>query len=259
MPTQAQTRGWIRWAWVLGFALGGFFDGILLHQILQWHHLLSAVPAVDSLRAQMLWDGYFHALMYVLAAAGLWGLWRTRTQPPAELRPGRLLAGGLLAGFGLWHLVDAVLSHALLGIHRIRPDSPAPLAWDLGWAVIFGLLPLLVGWAMQRARAAARPARQLPAAMLALVAVSTAILGGWSLREPPGQRFTTVVFAPGVSASDVLRTLAVTDARLVWSDRQMSVVVLDVAPQQRRRLFSRGAWLVSGAGLPAGCFSWTRT
>lgn len=24
---------------LLGFALGGFFDGILLHQVLQWHHL----------------------------------------------------------------------------------------------------------------------------------------------------------------------------------------------------------------------------
>ena len=28
---------------LLGFAMGGFFDGILLHQILQWHHLLSAI------------------------------------------------------------------------------------------------------------------------------------------------------------------------------------------------------------------------
>src|SRR5690606_18965301 len=35
---------WTRWGTVLGFALGGFFDGILLHQILQWHHLLSLVP-----------------------------------------------------------------------------------------------------------------------------------------------------------------------------------------------------------------------
>ena len=41
----------------LGFALGGFFDGILLHQILQWHHLLSLVPGVTELRMQVLWDG----------------------------------------------------------------------------------------------------------------------------------------------------------------------------------------------------------
>src|SRR5687768_8252330 len=39
---------WFRWGAVLGFALGGFFDGILLHQILQWHHLLSLVPGIDD-------------------------------------------------------------------------------------------------------------------------------------------------------------------------------------------------------------------
>lgn len=45
---------WIRYALLLGIALGGFFDGILLHQILQWHHLLNLVPGVDDLRAQVL-------------------------------------------------------------------------------------------------------------------------------------------------------------------------------------------------------------
>src|SRR3712207_9347810 len=57
--------------YVLGFALGGFFDGILLHQILQWHHLLSAING-DDIRFQVAADGYFHALMYGIAAVGLW-------------------------------------------------------------------------------------------------------------------------------------------------------------------------------------------
>lgn len=26
---------------LLGLGLGGFFDGIVLHQILQWHHMLT--------------------------------------------------------------------------------------------------------------------------------------------------------------------------------------------------------------------------
>ncbi len=43
-------------AGVLGFALGGFFDGIMLHQVLQWHHFLSLVPgeALRDIRAQIL-------------------------------------------------------------------------------------------------------------------------------------------------------------------------------------------------------------
>ena len=69
-------------AFWLGFALGGFFDGILLHQILQWHHLLSGLesrgrPFAD-LRFQILADGYFHILMYVVAAIALWLMWRAR-------------------------------------------------------------------------------------------------------------------------------------------------------------------------------------
>lgn len=72
---------WHSSAMVLGFALGGFFDGILRHQILQWRHLLSLVPEVSSLRVQVLWDGYFHALMYLLAAVSLWALWAARAAP----------------------------------------------------------------------------------------------------------------------------------------------------------------------------------
>ena len=52
----------LRWAgFLLGFSLGGFFDGILLHQVLQWHHLLSNVQAaaLQDIRAQMLADGLF--------------------------------------------------------------------------------------------------------------------------------------------------------------------------------------------------------
>ncbi|MCU0760178.1 MAG: DUF2243 domain-containing protein [Steroidobacteraceae bacterium] len=251
------TRAWIRWSIVLGFALGGFFDGILLHQILQWHHLLSAVPAVDTLRAQVLWDGYFHASMYLLAALGLGGLWRSRAWP--EAGAGQRLAGGLVTGFGLWHLVDAVLAHAVLGLHRIRPESAEPLAWDLGWALAFGLVPSIVGWRMLRRPPPRMPLTPRPAATaLVLAGLVTAGMAVWSLRPAADARYATVVFAPRVGASDVLRSLEAMDARLVWSDPAMAVVVVDVAPHGRARFYAHGALLVGGAGLPAGCFGWSR-
>lgn len=62
---------------ILGFGLGGLFDGILLHQVLEWHHLLSLVEPVEgslSLRDQILADGLFHVLMYGVIAYGLWRL-----------------------------------------------------------------------------------------------------------------------------------------------------------------------------------------
>ena len=47
---------------LLGVGLGGFVDGIVLHQILQWHHMLTATvdhPAetVAGLEANTLADG----------------------------------------------------------------------------------------------------------------------------------------------------------------------------------------------------------
>jgi uncharacterized membrane protein len=48
--------------------LGGFFDGVVLHQILQWHHMLGSMYPADSAAALQLntfWDGLFHASTYV--------------------------------------------------------------------------------------------------------------------------------------------------------------------------------------------------
>ena len=69
-------RGLAAAAFLLGFALSGFFDGILRHQILQWHHLPSVIEG--DLRLQVVADDWFHVAMYAIAALGLWRLWRAR-------------------------------------------------------------------------------------------------------------------------------------------------------------------------------------
>ncbi|MEE1657698.1 DUF2243 domain-containing protein [Microvirga sp. CF3062] len=243
--------------YMLGFALGGFFDGILLHQILQWHHLLSAING-DDIRFQVAADGYFHALMYVIAAVGLWMLWASRRTPGGM--SGRLLFGGILIGFGAWHIVDAILSHWLLGIHRIRMDSSSPLFWDLLWLGLFGLVPVVVGWMMSGPRDDGSQAVRSPAparAMATLLVLGAGALGIWPLR---GSEFATVLFAPGTGQEQVLRALASADAQLVWMDGSGELAVLRLANGQSGwELFSQGAILVSGAGLPAGCFNNLRT
>lgn len=250
MRTAAST--W--WGILLGVALGGFFDGILLHQILQWHHLLSLVAGMGDLRTQVLWDGYFHALMYLIAAAALWGLWSAHRR--GALPEGWALAGALLVGFGLWHVLDSILSHWLLGIHRIKVDSPNPLAWDLVWFVVFGVVPIVLGWQAGRGGGTPRlPARTV--AMLALTALTLAA-AAWSLRPAPGQPFTTVVFRPGIAPAQVFAALGAQDARLVWSDPAGAVIVVAVDPADRWGFYRHGALLVGGAGTPAGCIAWTR-
>jgi uncharacterized membrane protein len=247
---------WILWATVLGFALGGFFDGILLHQILQWHHLLSLVPEGSSLRFQVLWDGYFHALMYVIAAVSLRGLWRARNDATGQW--GLQTLGAVLIGFGVWHVVDSVLSHWVLGIHRIKLDSPNPLMWDLIWFFAFGLLPILIGGLLIKRKSGLPPVHPATLTVLLLGSISTGA-GLWALQPPPDQpEFTTVVFAPGAGPETAIRAMAATGARLVWSDPDMSIVVFSVDPSRRWSLYRHGAMLVSGSGLPAGCFDWSR-
>ncbi|MHA6346437.1 DUF2243 domain-containing protein [Roseivivax sp. CAU 1761] len=242
---------------VLGIGLGGFFDGILLHQILQWHHLLSLVPGIDDLRTQILWDGYFHLLMYVLAGAGFWGLWMAhrRGEPLGQ----RALTGSLMAGFGLWHILDSILSHWVLGIHRIKVDSANPLLWDLGWFAVFGLLPLAVGWTFLKGGGGpgngAGP-RGRPVALGLMSAMSLGA-GTWALQPPSDQPLTAVVFRSDLEAEAISARLEDLGAELVWADPSMGVVVVDLPHSSRWDLYRHGALLVSGTGVPAGCFSWS--
>jgi uncharacterized membrane protein len=42
MEADSRTRSFpIASGILFGLGLGGFFDGIVLHQVLQWHHMLS--------------------------------------------------------------------------------------------------------------------------------------------------------------------------------------------------------------------------
>jgi uncharacterized membrane protein len=58
----------------LGIGMGGFADGILLHQILQVHNMLSAVRPPTTLvdvEINMFWDGLFHAFTWAMTLAGI--------------------------------------------------------------------------------------------------------------------------------------------------------------------------------------------
>jgi uncharacterized membrane protein len=240
--------------YLLGFALGGFFDGILLHQILQWHHLLSAIDGTD-IRFQVAADGYFHALMYVIAAIGLWLLWTALRSPGHHA--GRRLFAAMLIGFGGWHIADAVLSHWLIGIHRIRMDSENPLVWDLLWLAIFGIIPLLAGLWMRKGQGGGgtrQPVRRAIVPLLATLLVTGA--GAQALRPASGSDFTTVLFRPGTSPQTVFAAIAAADGRLVWADRTGQLVLIRMEDGRSGwSLFRHGAILVSGAGLPSGCLN----
>jgi uncharacterized membrane protein len=129
--------------------LGGFFDGIVLHQILQWHHMLSAHTPPDSLanlELNTLADGLFHASTWVFTSVGVALLW-------AAVRSGAALgwhrlAGGLLAGWGGFNLLEGLIDHHILGVHHVRP-GPDEFLYDIGF-LIWGAVMLAIGVVLLR-------------------------------------------------------------------------------------------------------------
>ncbi|HEX8504357.1 MAG TPA: DUF2243 domain-containing protein [Hymenobacter sp.] len=137
---------------LLGAGLGGFVDGIVLHQILQWHNMLSNQLPPDNLvaaKVNMYWDGVFHAAVWVMTAVGLRLLWGALTRPDVP-RSGRTLWGALLLGWGLFNVIEGVIDHQILGLHHVQEYTTNKLPWDLAF-LAFGVLLLLSGWGLVRA------------------------------------------------------------------------------------------------------------
>ncbi|MDZ8186740.1 MAG: DUF2243 domain-containing protein [Nostoc sp. ChiSLP02] len=132
----------------LGLGLGGFVDGILLHQLLQWHHMLSNIRPLTNDTNQdlnMVWDGLFHAFDWILTVVGITLLWRAGGRDDVPWSS-QTFVGSILIGAGLFNLVEGVIDHQILGIHHVKP-GPNQLAWDIGF-LAFGALLAVIGWIM---------------------------------------------------------------------------------------------------------------
>jgi uncharacterized membrane protein len=148
---------------LFGLGLGGFVDGIVLHQIVQWHHMVSHVESspmttLAGLEVNTLADGFFHVASWLLVLAGSITMivaWRRGSLAPNW----RFHFGLVLAGWGVFDVVEGVIDHHILQIHHVRDDLGGPLSWDIGF-LVFGVLLVVGGWMLHRAGARQlRPAR----------------------------------------------------------------------------------------------------
>jgi uncharacterized membrane protein len=131
---------------LLGVGFGAFFDGIVFHQLLQWHNMVSnVVPPSDTaaLRLNVLADGLFHVGAYVITLLGVIVLW-LRARRRLALPSPRELLGSLLLGWGLFNTVEGIVNHHLLKIHNVR-EVADPLPWNLGFLAIGGAGLMLLG------------------------------------------------------------------------------------------------------------------
>lgn len=138
-------------ALLMGIGLGGFVDGIVLHQLLQWHHMLTdegdfPADTVPGLEDNTFADGLFHLVTWVFVVVGTLvaiRAWQRRELAP----PWRGHFGWLLVGWGVFNIVEGLLAHQILGIHHVRDDLGGPLSWDIGF-LVSGALLIAAGWAL---------------------------------------------------------------------------------------------------------------
>ena len=142
---------------LLGLGLGGFFDGIVLHQVLQWHHMVSSVEffspeTLPGLRTNTFADGLFHAVTYVFTVAGVILLWQALRD--GQRGTARQAVGLVLLGWGLFNVAEGIVDHFLLGIHHVNETAPREqwLWWDLAF-LVWGVAMIVAGWWLWRDRA----------------------------------------------------------------------------------------------------------
>ncbi|MRK02528.1 DUF2243 domain-containing protein [Aeromicrobium sp. S22] len=146
---------------LMGIGLGGFVDGIVLHEIFQWHHMLTnheSDKTLSGLELNTVADGFFHVATWIFVVAGSvvmirsWRQGRMSPNLPFHL-------GLLLGGWGLFNVVEGIVDHHVLKVHHVRDDLGGPLSWDLGF-LAFGVLLMVVGWLLYR-RGLARMRRRI--------------------------------------------------------------------------------------------------
>ena len=152
LSTQRAARSITAPGLLLGVGFGGLFDGVVLHQILQWHHMLSDEPCcpmttLRGLELNTVADGLFHLVTIVALFAGTAMLFR-RIRDEGVPWSGRQLFGLGLKGWGLFNIVEGIVDHHILGLHHVRM-GPDQLAYDIAF-LVFGAILVVAGYLLAR-------------------------------------------------------------------------------------------------------------
>ncbi|WP_131783081.1 DUF2243 domain-containing protein [Legionella gresilensis] len=132
---------------LLGIGLGGFFDGIVFHQILQAHNMLSNIffpNTIRNIEINMFWDGLFHAFTWISTVIGIFLLWQGLNNK--EIYSGKHFIGLLLLGWGLFNVIEGMIDHLILKLHHViqRTSMEGQFYSDIGF-LVSGIVLCLIG------------------------------------------------------------------------------------------------------------------
>lgn len=126
-------------SFLFGVGMIGMLDGVVFHQILQWH---SVYMHADRYH-QIMSDGWFH--LFVTAIIFLSGIILWKSSPTAK---SSTFWGGFLLGAGTFNLLEGILNHHLLSIHHVKP-GPNQFVYDISFD-LFAILLAVIGWLLLR-------------------------------------------------------------------------------------------------------------
>jgi uncharacterized membrane protein len=137
----------------LGIGLGGFVDGIVLHQILQWHHMLTSEGEYPKTTVAGLETNNYGTAFSMgplgsqsLSACGFSG---------GAPRTGDGLSAAVPFSGGCWSAgacspsFEGIVDHQILTIHHVREGADNTWLYD-GSFLAFGGLLLVGGWLLTR-------------------------------------------------------------------------------------------------------------
>ncbi len=137
---------------LLGIGLGGFIDGILLHQVFNWHNMLSAVmppTTMEAMQANMVADGLFHLVTWIVTFAGVLAMWGA-FGAGGTLPSTRGFLGTMLMAWGWFNLVEGIVNHQILGLHHVRDLPEHVPALDWLFLAVGGVGFIVAGMLMRR-------------------------------------------------------------------------------------------------------------
>jgi len=148
----------VRAGLVLGAGFAGLADGIILHQILGWHHLVCYTmdcqpTSVAELVKENTQDGYFHLGLWLALMLGTAMLfWAMREADTNSDGSGRVLLGAILAGAGAFNFLEGLINHQILGLHHVLPGSPHQFLFDMLYLANGALFFAVGAWLIRTAR-----------------------------------------------------------------------------------------------------------
>lgn len=129
-------------SFLFGIGLIGMLDGIIFHQLLQWH---SVYMFTDRFH-QIVSDGLFHLFVTIVIFIGTFILWKSDRSDP-ENNTFTFLSGIFLGG-GSFNFIEGIINHHLLQIHHVLP-GPNQFFYDILYD-LSGIILILIGFFFYR-------------------------------------------------------------------------------------------------------------